>query len=388
MPAGFRLETPLLMCPGQAGGILTIKMENPVLEFLGVTKRFGDVLALDRVSFAVTTGEFFTLLGPSGCGKTTTLRLIAGLEEPDEGEIFFNGEPVASPRQGLFVPPDKRQMGMVFQSYAIWPHLTVFENVAFPLKVRRESAQSIRKRVLDCLELVGLAGLEHRGSTELSGGQQQRVALARALVYTPTILLLDEPLSNLDTKLREQMRLELHSLQRRLKLSVLYVTHDQTEAMTLSDRIAVVHQGRLEQVGTPVEVYERPANSFVGEFLGRTVVLEGRVKNNGEIPWIELLQGGGGLVMKDDLRDKFSDGEQVRVISRPEDIDILPRGQLSKNQIAAKVEEVAYLGDRFEYSVSVGKRTFVLSAGKRERLTVGAEIRIAFDPEHLTVLSL
>ena len=156
----------------------------------------------------------------------------------------------------------------------------------------------------------------------------------------------------------------------------------------LSDRIAVVHQGRLEQVGTPVEVYERPANSFVGEFLGRTVVLEGRVKNNGEIPWIELLQGGGGLVMKDDLRDKFSDGEQVRVISRPEDIDILPRGQLSKNQIAAKVEEVAYLGDRFEYSVSVGKRTFVLSAGKRERLTVGAEIRIAFDPEHLTVLSL
>ncbi len=361
-------------------------MAQAVIEFVEVTKRFGTALAVDRMSFVVARGELFTLLGPSGCGKTTTLRLIAGLEEPDEGEILLNGTPIASPKRGIFVPPDKRQMGMVFQSYAIWPHLTVFENVAFPLRVRREPAPVIRKQVLEVIELVGLQGLEERGATELSGGQQQRVALARALVYTPAILLLDEPLSNLDAKLREQMRFELRSLQRRLNLSVLYVTHDQIEAMTLSDRVAVVHRGGLEQVGTPTEIYERPQTSFVGDFLGRTVTLLGRVRRDEEGAWVDLPNGSGRLFLKNDYSGKFTEGGQVRILSRPEDIDILPTGELCPNQVKAEVEEVAYLGDHLEYSVNAGGRSFVLSAGKKERFEAGSEIRLAFDPNRLTVL--
>jgi ABC-type Fe3+/spermidine/putrescine transport system ATPase subunit len=286
--------------------------------------------------------------------------------------------------RGILMPPDRRKMGMVFQSYAIWPHLTVFENVAFPLRVRREPGDKIRKRVLETLELVGLGGLEGRGATELSGGQQQRVALARALVYTPAILLLDEPLSNLDAKLREQMRFELRSLQRRLKLSVLYVTHDQTEAMTLSDRIAVMHQGRLQQVGTPTEVYEKPATSFVGDFLGRTIVLEGTLGHGAE--WIDLGHSGGRLFLGGNHHGRFTDGQKVRIISRPEDIEVLPMAEMGRNQVAARVEEIAYLGDHFEYSVTVSGRSFVLAAGKRERFSLGSEIRLVFDPDHLTLL--
>ncbi|OGQ24589.1 MAG: hypothetical protein A3C54_07930 [Deltaproteobacteria bacterium RIFCSPHIGHO2_02_FULL_60_17] len=363
-------------------------MAQAVIEFVEVTKRFGPALAVDRMSFAVAPGEFFTLLGPSGCGKTTTLRLVAGLEEPDEGEILLNGIPIASPKRGIFVPPDKRRMGMVFQSYAIWPHLTVFENVAFPLRVRREPAAAVKERVLGALDLVGLQGLAERGATELSGGQQQRVALARALAYTPAVLLLDEPLSNLDAKLREQMRFELRSLQRRLNLSVLYVTHDQGEAMAMSDRIAVVHRGRPEQVGVAAELYETPASSFVGDFLGRTVMLRGTVKKSAQGSWIDLRNAGGRISLANNRPAQFAEGEEVRILSRPEDIDLLPGGEVGPNQIKAKVEMVAYLGDHLEYSVSAGGRSFVLAAGKKARYPVGAGIRLAFDPARITVLPL
>jgi ABC-type Fe3+/spermidine/putrescine transport system ATPase subunit len=358
---------------------------TPVLEFCEVVKRFGSFNAVDGISFSIHPGELFTLLGPSGCGKTTTLRLIAGLEEPDDGEILLGGEPVAAPRRGIFVVPDKRRMGMVFQSYAIWPHLSVFENVAFPLRVRREPSPEIRRRVLQALETVGLAGLETRGATELSGGQQQRVALARALVYTPAILLLDEPLSNLDAKLREQMRFELRALQRRLKLTILYVTHDQTEAMTLSDRIAVVNRGRFEQVGAPVEVYEKPATPFVGEFLGRTVMFEGTIANNHAGQCVELASGSGRLYLTGNSGSRFSSGEAVRVLTRPEDIEILPVGQLAENQIPARIEEVAYLGDHFEYQLQAGGHSFMLAAAKRERHAVGSEVRLRFDPDRLNI---
>jgi ABC-type Fe3+/spermidine/putrescine transport system ATPase subunit len=358
---------------------------QPVLEFLSVTKRFGSVSAVNGVTFTVEPGEFFTLLGPSGCGKTTTMRLVAGLEAPDEGEILLNGRCIASQAQGVFLPPDKRKMGMVFQSYAIWPHLTVFENVAFPLRVRGEPSHVIRRRVGEALELVGLEGLEERGATQLSGGQQQRVALARAIVYTPSLLLLDEPLSNLDAKLREQMRSELRALQRRLGLSVLYVTHDQTEAMTLSDRIAVVHQGRFEQVGTPIEVYERPATAFVGDFLGRTVMLEGLVRR--EARSVELLDGAGQLALRDNLCLTFAEGEKVRILSRPEEIEISPHGEMASNQLAAEIEDVSYLGDHLEYRVAVGAHSFVLSAGKRIRYQIGAKVLLTFDAESLTVVS-
>jgi len=361
-------------------------MQKPVLEFSQVIKRYGSVVAVDGISFSIGPGEFFTLLGPSGCGKTTTLRLVAGLEEPDDGEIRLDGQVIASPNAGIFLQPDKRKMGMVFQSYAIWPHLTVFENVAFPLRVRREAASAVRQRVAEALSLVGLGGLQDRGATELSGGQQQRVALARALVYTPSILLLDEPLSNLDAKLREQMRFELRGLQRRLNLPVLYVTHDQTEAMTLSDRIAVVNGGRMEQLGTPIEVYEHPATTFVGEFLGRTVVLEGRVKKQNDNSWVDLADESGRLLIGRDHCGTFQNGAPVRVISRPEDIEILPAGERGANELSATVEEVAYLGDRFEYSVSAAGRSFLLPAPKKTRFSCGAHVRLAFDPERVNVL--
>jgi iron(III) transport system ATP-binding protein len=349
-----------------------------------VAKRYGGShAAINDISFTVARGEFFTLLGPSGCGKTTTLRLLAGLETPDAGEITLAGRCLAAPGRGVLVPIDKRGMGMVFQSYAIWPHLTVFENVAFPLRVRRVPRASIRKSVREALELVGLAGLEERGATELSGGQQQRVALARAIVYTPTLLLLDEPLSNLDVKLREQMRTELHALHRRLNLAVVYVTHDQSEALALSDRIAVVNQGRLEQVGTPIEVYEHPSTRFVGDFLGRTVILNGTLRNEAGQRSIDV-EGRGCVAAPADAR--FRDGERVRLLSRPEDVTLLSTGDIGRNEVAGRIEQVAYMGDHLEYTISVGGRTVVLAAAKKERQTIGADVRLAFDPARVTVL--
>jgi len=363
-------------------------MAQPVLEFRDVSKRFGAVSAVDHVSFAIAHGEIFTLLGPSGCGKTTTLRLVAGLEEPDDGEILVNGAPMAAPRRNIFVAPDKRQMGMVFQSYAIWPHLTVFENVAFPLRVRGEAESAIRHRVEEVLDTVGLAGLDNRGATELSGGQQQRVALARALVYEPSILLLDEPLSNLDAKLREQVRLEIRELQQKLKLTVLYVTHDQDEAMTLSDRIALVHQGRFEQVGTPTEVYETPATPFATEFLGRTVSFEGKLVKNHSTCWIHLANGTARIALPDELAMPFSGGESVRILTRPEDIEIMPGGELKQNQLSGRIEQVAYLGDHFEYHVMAAGASFVLEATKRQRFSAGAEVRLSVDSARFTIRPL
>jgi ABC-type Fe3+/spermidine/putrescine transport system ATPase subunit len=358
-------------------------MPEPVLEFRAVVKRFGSVKALDGVSFSVEPGEVFTLLGPSGCGKTTTLRLVAGLEEPDGGEIRIRGVTVASPERGIFAPPEKRQLGMVFQSYAIWPHLTVFENVAFPLRVRRNAGETMRRRVHQALEIVGLSGFAERGATQLSGGQQQRVALARALVYEPAILLLDEPLSNLDAKLREQMRVEIRALQKKLNLTVLYVTHDQAEAMTLSDRIAVVNGGRFEQVGSPAEVYETPATSFVAEFLGRTVCFEGRIVINGSGPAVELPAGAGRIALASALATSVGEHSSLRVTLRPEDLEILAGGELQRNQIAGTVEQVAYLGERYEYQITACGVSFALSAGKKQRYRAGDTVRLAIDPERI-----
>jgi len=359
-------------------------MAPAVLEFRGVLKRFQTVNAVDGVSFSIMTGEIFTLLGPSGCGKTTALRLAAGLEEPETGEIWINGVAVAAPERGVFLPPERRRLGMVFQSYAIWPHLTVFENVAFPLRVRRETNDVIRQRVSHTLESVGLGGLSERASTELSGGQQQRVALARALVYEPALLLLDEPLSNLDAMLREQMRFELRALQRKLNLTILYVTHDQTEAMTLSDRIAVVNRGRFEQMGKPEEVYEKPSTSFVGDFLGRTIVIEGTLKKTAGGPWVELADGALVALASSQL-ESVRDGAAVRLSARPEDIEILPAAELGRNQIGAIVEQVDYLGDRFEYHVRAAGTLLVLSAPKKERYGPGAKIRLGLEPSCLIV---
>ena len=264
--------------PTVVHGLAAAPVHQPLLQLKQVTKRFNDQVVVHHVDLTLRRGEFFTLLGPSGCGKTTTLRMVAGLERPDGGEIVLRGRPVASAASGHFDPPEKRNLGMVFQSYAIWPHMTVFENVAYPLELRRQPRATIRARVAEVLDLVGLAGLEQRPATQLSGGQQQRLALCRALVYEPDLILLDEPFSNLDAKLREQMRVELKLLQQRLNVTVLFVTHDQLEALSLSDTIAVMNLGRLEQVGTPRALYDGPGSPFVRDFIGQNVLLDGHVR--------------------------------------------------------------------------------------------------------------
>jgi len=360
-------------------------MSDPVLEFRAVIKRFGAVNAVDQVSFSIQSGEVFTLLGPSGCGKTTTLRLVAGLEEPDGGEILIRGSAVAAPARGLFLAPEKRQLGMVFQSYAIWPHLSVFENVAFPLRVRKETNETVVQRVLQTLEVVGLGGLAERGSTQLSGGQQQRVALARALVYEPAILLLDEPLSNLDAKLREQMRVEIRALQKKLGLTILYVTHDQAEAMTLSDRIAVVNRGRFEQIGVPEEVYEKPATPFVAEFLGRTVSFEGKVIKSAAGCWIEFADGAGRCALDGAASAALTGGAMARVFTRPEDVEIFAGEARHANHLSGTIEQVAYLGDHFEYHVKAAGASLVLLAPKKKRFNTGEVVQLALDPARLNV---
>lgn len=319
-----------------------------MLEIRNLSKRFvpqpGDdsqtVAAVEDISLTVQRGELFTLLGPSGCGKTTTLRCVAGLEEPDHGEIELDGRVLYSSRARIRVPAHRRRLGMVFQSYAIWPHMTVFDNVAFPLQIlpvrRRPSRAEIRDRVTRILTTVRLDGVVGRKATQLSGGQQQRLALARGLVIEPPILMLDEPLSNLDLKLREEMRVELRRLQRELGITSVYVTHDQVEALSLSSRIAVMHAGRVEQVGTPEEIYHRPATRFVATFIGSSNLLPGTVKERlaGGRLRIETPLGVLACQSGDHLRA----GQQVAVFLRPEDVR-LPEGGTGEPRFRAVVED-------------------------------------------------
>src|SRR5262249_8014721 len=292
----------------------------------GLSKNFGanaEVAAVNDISLEIKDNSFVTLLGPSGCGKTTTLRLIAGYLIPDEGSIEVDGRVLSAP--SAVVPPEARGMGMVFQNYAIWPHKTVYENVVFGLKVRKVRGAEARKKVADTLALVNLAGLEQRYPNELSGGQQQRVALARSLVVEPKILLLDEPLSNLDAKLRERMRTELKELQRRTGITFVYVTHDQAEALALSDQIAVMQLGRLQQYGTPLEVYTKPANRMVADFMGLVNLVPGKVRDvrNGA----GTIEVAGGLLIAVDALDGAAAGESVDVSIRPEYIRLKAAGE-------------------------------------------------------------
>jgi ABC-type Fe3+/spermidine/putrescine transport system ATPase subunit len=354
---------------------------DTVLELRNVVKQYGMVRAVDDLSFTIQRGEVFTLLGPSGCGKSTTLRIVAGLEHPEEGELFLTGKTIVSARKGLYLPPERRNMGMVFQSYAIWPHFTVFENIAFPLRLRKMTSGELRRRVEEALDIVGLAGLGERPATALSGGQQQRVALARALVYRPDILLLDEPLSNLDAKLREHMRLELRSIQRRLGMTVLFVTHDQAEAMTMSDRVAVMNSGHFEQVGAPSEVYERPSSTFVRDFLGRALVLEGVGRRESGRLHVSLTgEQNRTLIMDDNDLVINGDAVPIAVSCRPEDVRLEAVGESAPNRLVATVEEAAYLGERVEYNVrtSSGRSLFVFSS-RRQQFPIGAQVDLVID---------
>jgi ABC-type Fe3+/spermidine/putrescine transport system ATPase subunit len=332
------------------------EVTGAVLQLRSVSKTFGTVKAIDDLSLAVRRGEILTLLGPSGCGKTTTLRTIIGLERCDDGEIIYDGQLIDAPRARKFVPTHKRQMGMVFQSYAIWPHMNVFENVAYPLRVRGIGAEQVQQAVHRALDQVGLASLAQRPATQLSGGQQQRVALARSLVFEPQLLLLDEPFSNLDAQLRGQMRAELKVLQRRLGVTVVLVTHDQVEALSVSDRIGVMRHGRLEQLGTPQQLYREPATVGVRDFVGRTIVLDGvvdEVRSDSVVVRVGESQtlttcGGSGV----------GSGELVQLTIRPEHALVEAGRHAGPNQLGARIEALLFIGDHYEATLAldIGQR--------------------------------
>jgi ABC-type Fe3+/spermidine/putrescine transport system ATPase subunit len=359
-----------------------------VLELKDVHKRFGAVAAVDGVSLSIAPGEVFTLLGPSGCGKSTTLRIVAGLEEPDAGDVFLDDRLIASGARGPSLPPERRNIGMVFQSYAIWPHMSVYENVAFPLKLRHTPKRLVQEKVERTLDLVGLSGLGSRGATDLSGGQQQRVALARALVYEPKLLLLDEPLSNLDAKLREHMRVELRALQRRLGITVLFVTHDQSEAMVLSDRIAVLRAGRIEQVGSPIVLYERPATTFVRDFLGRVLTLDVSLASPSAARAEAPGEAGVSFQLPMDHVSSIETTGRLVLACRPEDVSIEPDSAPGVNRLRAKIESAAYLGERIEYGVrTAGGRRLTVFGSRRERYAPGAEVGLRVDVAEATLWS-
>ena len=364
---------------------------DTVLALDGVSKVFGTAAAVDRASLDVARGEIFTLLGPRGCGKTTTLRLVAGLEQPDGGEITLRGRPVASAPKRLFVPPNKRNLGMVFQSYAIWPHMTVSANVAYPLELRGMGRGEITQKVARVLDLVGLTGLDSRPATLLSGGQMQRLALCRALVYEPDLLLLDEPFSNLDAKLREQMRVEVKLLQRRLGITVLFVTHDQVEALSLSDRIAVMNRGRVEQVGPPRQLYERPASAFVRDFLGQTVRLRGRIGAPRAEAIVVEMNGsltGHALSGRAAGETALAPGAAADAAIRPEDIQVLPDGQAPPGHatLPGVIDTLLFVGDRYEARITIGgEHAILLLLPRAPEWKEGQRLQLGFPPELVSV---
>ena len=355
-------------------------MDRPFLRLEGLSRHFAATRAVADLSLMIARGEAVTLLGPSGCGKTTILRMIAGLETPDSGCIEIGGTMVYAREAGLNLPPEKRNIGMVFQNYAIWPHLTVGQNVGFPLRVRRVPAAEARARIAQALAMVGLEGLEDRPATRLSGGQQQRVALARGIIHEPALLLLDEPLSNLDAKLREQMRLELKLLQQRLGLTLLYVTHDQSEALGLSDRIVLLRSGQVEQIGAPRELYERPRTAFVRDFLGKSVLLRGEIAAGAAGGLMVRLAGSGALLAcPPGANGSLAPGAPIEVAIRPEAIRLAEPGDEAA-KLVGSVEAVLYQGERSECEVRIGDQAILAYVPPERRLAPGERVALAISP--------
>lgn len=353
------------------------------VRLVNVWKVFDDFEAVKDLNLEIKDGEFMVLLGPSGCGKTTTLRMIAGLEEPSKGQIYIGDTLVADPEKGVFVPPKDRDIAMVFQSYALYPHMTVYDNIAFPLKLRKVPKDEIDKRVKEVAEMLGLTELLNRKPRELSGGQRQRVALGRAIVRKPKVFLMDEPLSNLDAKLRVKMRAELKKLQKQLGVTTIYVTHDQVEAMTMGDRIAVINRGELQQVGTPEEVYDHPANTFVAGFIGSPPMnfMDATVTEDGFADFGEFR-----LKFLPDqfevLQEKNLVGKEVIFGIRPEDIYDALFAQVKvpgENMARAMVDIIENLGGEKVVHLRVGSLTFVGKFPAESKVQEGQEIDIVFD---------
>jgi iron(III) transport system ATP-binding protein len=367
-----------------------------MLEIRNLVKTFGErraekhkrVHAVAGISLEVEDGELFTLLGPSGCGKTTTLRCIAGLEIPEEGEIALRDRVLFSSTRRVRVPANERGLGMVFQSYAIWPHMNVFENVAFPLQVlprrKRPRRAALRERVERALEVVQLGHLADRQATDLSGGQQQRLALARALVMEPPLLLLDEPLSNLDAKLREELRFELKRLQRELGVTAVYVTHDQVEALALSNRIAVMRDGTIQQVGKPRDVYEAPQSRFVADFIGTSNFLDGTVvAHEGDRYVVRTADG----VLRVPSELSFGVGDTVVVAARPEHIEIRPGSNgTGENHWNGRVEARAFLGEVVDHVVSVGSREIRARCNSKVSIPEPTPVTVRFHEEAFSLI--
>ena len=371
------------MNAGTPNGATEAKNAGHYVEVQGLVKLFGNDRAVDNVSFSILKGKFLTLLGPSGCGKTTTLMSIAGLHTIDAGEIRVGGIVYTAPAEGLFLAPEKRDIGMVFQSYAIWPHMTVAENVAYPLEIRKVAREEIEIRVADVLKLVGLGPMANKLATQLSGGQQQRAALARAIVSRPRLLLFDEPLSNLDLKLREQMRLELKRIQREVGITSIYVTHDQAEALVMSDEIIVMSKGRIQQKGGPREIYARPVNAYVSNFIGVANLLKGRVTavtapGRG---MVEVAAGGSKAELPCRLGAGMAEGADAVISVRPENV-AASRTNGGGACLQGEIIQTIFLGNCVDCRVRWGEFEWKVMAHPRAGLKAGEKVYLRLDPEH------
>ena len=338
-----------------------------IIELKGITKAFDGVTVLDHIDLDIYDNEFVTLLGPSGCGKTTTLRIIAGFEQADEGDVLFNGEDIAA------LPPHKRNVNTVFQRYALFPHLNVFENVAFPLRVKKVPSDEITPKVEEMLKLVALSGFEKRSVTSLSGGQQQRVAIARSLISHPQVLLLDEPLAALDLKLRKDMQVELKNIQKATGITFIFVTHDQEEALSMSDKVVVMADGKIQQIGKPIDIYNEPQNAFVADFIGESNILNGTMPEDRKVKFF-------GRVF-DCVDEGFEKNEAVDVVVRPEDVDIVLE---EKGMLRGVVTGVTFLGVYYEIIVDVDGFKWMIQT--TDYVGVGEHIGLYIEPDAIQVM--
>ena len=342
-------------------------MNQNIIELKDISKVYGDNTVLDNLSLNIKKNEFLTLLGPSGCGKTTTLKILAGFENADSGEVLFDGQDISS------IPPYKRQVNTVFQKYALFPHMNVFENIAFGLKIKKVSKNEIKEKVKAMLKLVSLEGFENRAIDSLSGGQQQRVAIARALVNEPEVLLLDEPLGALDLKLRKEMQTELKAIQQRLGITFVFVTHDQEEALTMSDTIIVMNKGKIQQMGTPEDIYNEPANSFVADFIGESNIVDGIMHEDFKVEFCNHLFT---------CVDKgFEKDENIDVVIRPEDIEITSADQ---GMIQGTVESVKFKGVHYEIEVIENENRWIIHNIKNAE--VGSKVGLNIHPEDIHIM--